>query len=474
MGSSKRLSGKFAPSFRSSTENSPAFRPVDDNSSRSRHQEDRRQYYSEKMLAQVSEWLDNERRKASQRSKKPHHRQRKSISPPKEADSTGPTSPTTNYRPRSDSVDSQGSDISFDKLQQILEDTVAHMGLSSIPHFPSKVPRHKMRRRGSLRAASSDTDYVDGDAIVPSCDAWLDNTLTIKYAGSSKANESEEEAATRTQKEKDAWLAFKNDIIRIAHTLRLKGWRRVALDAGASIYVERLSGALTNAVYVVNPPPNLPDEEGKKPPPKILLRIYGPQVEHLIDRENELQVLQRLARKKIGPRLLGTFKNGRFEQFFNAITLVPSDLREPDTSKQIAKRMRELHDGVDLLSHERENGPGVWRNWDQWLENVDRIVTYLDKDYEAGMEGVVVRNPVAHNWKTNGYVCGLPWKRFLEVVENYRVHMNAFYKNKRSITDRLIFAHNDVSLPIFKVEKQETNGFHIDPIRQYSSYQARR
>lgn len=436
--SSRRMSGKWAPS-------SPAFRPLDDSSSR-RHHEDQHQYYSEKLLAQVGEWLDNERRKASQRKTKKHHHQRKSISPPKDREAGQPASPTTvAARPRSDSVDSQSSDVALDKLQGILEDTLTHLGLKSIPSFPSKVPRHKLRRRGSLKAASSDTDYVDGDAIVPSCDAWLDNSNTLKYSGTAKAGETEAEAARRAEKEKEAWLKFKNDIIRIAHTLRLKGWRRVGLDEGHTIYVERLSGALTNAVYVVTPPENMVKEEGKKLPTKVLLRIYGPQVEHLIDRENELSVLGRLARKKIGPRLLGTFKNGRFEQFFHAITLVPSDLREPETSKQIAKRMRELHDGVDLLPHERENGPGVWRNWDQWLENVARIVEFLDKEYEAGMDGVVVRNPVAHNWKSKGYVCGLPWKRFLEVVTKYRSHMNAFYKTTKFMNERLVFAHNDVS-----------------------------
>ncbi|OBT52549.1 hypothetical protein VE04_07752, partial [Pseudogymnoascus sp. 24MN13] len=49
-------------------------------------------------------------------------------------------------------------------------------------------------------------------------------------------------------------------------------------------------------------------------------------------------------------------------------TLTPKDLRDPETSKQIAKRMRELHDGIELLETERDEGPFVWRNWDKWVE----------------------------------------------------------------------------------------------------------
>lgn len=51
---------------------------------------------------------------------------------------------------------------------------------------------------------------------------------------------------------------FGKEIVRLAHTLRLKGWRQVPLEYGGEIDVERLSGALTNAVYVVSPPRVLP------------------------------------------------------------------------------------------------------------------------------------------------------------------------------------------------------------------------
>ncbi|OAA60649.1 choline kinase [Cordyceps fumosorosea ARSEF 2679] len=454
--SSKRMSGKPVSSSRSSiSEQSPALRPQDDPSlatSRAARQDNNRQYYSEKLLAQVSDWLDHERRKASRRKKRTHlhhHHapRRSSTSPPEDAASRKGRDDDTGAAPanreRSDSVDSQSSDVSLDRLQRIVEDSMSSMGLTAVPHFSPRPPRHnKLKRRGSLRAASSDTEYTEGDVVVPSCDAWLDNSKTLVYSGTALSNEEPEAAATRVAKEKEVWLVFKNEIIRIAHTLRLKGWRRVPLGDGHRIWVERLSGALTNAVYVVTPPADIPEIEGKKMPPKILLRIYGPQVEHLIDRDNELKVLQRLARKKIGPRLLGTFKNGRFEQFFNAITLRPSDLREPDTMKQIAKRMRELHDGIDLLPSERDAGPGIWKNWDQWLDNVGRIVQFLDKDLHNVPEGPRASS-VVHAWKANGHVCGAPWPQFLAAVVKFRAYLDSFYKSPKAIRESLVFAHAD-------------------------------
>jgi choline kinase len=77
----------------------------------------------------------------------------------------------------------------------------------------------------------------------------------------------------KAKKEKDAWATFKYEIVRLAHTLKLKGWRRMPLERSKEISVERLSGALTNAVYVVSPPANLQSETERKvdyPAPKNL------------------------------------------------------------------------------------------------------------------------------------------------------------------------------------------------------------
>ncbi|KAH6981013.1 kinase-like domain-containing protein [Ilyonectria sp. MPI-CAGE-AT-0026] len=481
-GPKRRLSGKLPPcqlpngSSRSSlSESSASIRPTEDTSTSSPQQSHRRQYYSEKLLAQVNDWLEHEKRKATARKPKP--RRRKSKSPPKGdgQDSERPTredkDQSQNGRARSESVDSQSSDISFDRLQRILEDSMAHMGFSSVPHFSPKLtrPRHrKSSSRNSLRAASSDTDYVDGDAIVPSCDAWLDNSKTMSYGGGAAGTEDATSGSdSKVEKEREAWLSFKNEIIRITHTLRLKGWRRIPLGGGDSISVERLSGALTNAVYVVNPPADMGEVDGKAPPPKILLRVYGPQVEHLIDRENELQVLQRLARKRIGPRLLGTFQNGRFEQFFNAITLTPLDLRDQYISRQIAKRMRELHVGIDLLPHERQNGPNVWRNWDQWLENVDRITTFLDNQFEKETQ-TTQHDSVLHAWKNSGYVCGAPWPQFKEAVFKYRAYLEGRYNGRKDINNRLVFAHSDTQYGnILRVRPDDEKSPLLQPANQH-------
>ncbi|KAK1780521.1 kinase-like domain-containing protein [Copromyces sp. CBS 386.78] len=397
---------------------------------------------SERLVAQVAEWIRHEKTKRETRKTIKVLRRRKT--PPIHVNGEPTVSSPTRHR--SNSISSDSSEVSLDRLQKILDDGMSALGLDQAPQPGPRIGRRRSRR--SLKAPlartlSSDTEFFDGDVIVPSCDVFLDNSKTMSYSGGQAATEdTPSQTSRREEKEKQAWLTFKNEIIRLAHTLRLKGWRRIPLNGGETISVERLSGALTNAVYVVSPPPEsvLPPQEGKRQPEKVLLRVYGPQVEHLIDREIELGVLKRLARKKIGPRLLGTFLNGRFEQYFNSTTLTPGNLREPETSRQIAKRMRELHAGVDLLEHEKDDGPAVWRNWDRWLDQAEKTAMYLDNQVAAELQKTT-RHKEA--WKTRGFVCGVEWPVFKQMVQKYRKFLEDYYGSPTKIREKLVFAHND-------------------------------
>lgn len=165
-------------------------------------------------------------------------------------------------------------------------------------------------------------------------------------------------------------------------------------------------------------------------------------VSHLIDRESELAILRRLSKKNIGPKMLGTFSNGRFEEFFNAITLTARDIRDPDMSRQIAKRMRELHDGIDLLKSEREAGPFVFQNVDKWFARCEKLVTWLDAQVDK--HAAYVKESKSSE-ATSKYVCVTPWPLFKQTLQKYRTWLNEQYGSYERVKDGLVFAHNDVS-----------------------------
>ncbi len=396
------------------------------------------------LLDQVTQWIKEERTK-----------QRGDEVPEGGGEETdGATDVQT--KKRGEKIRSAVQSFDLDKLENIIKQNLHHgrRSRNSRAASPSYLRKGSLAKpRPKLPRASSDTDYFGNEPIVPSCDVVLDNSKTMSYTGGASDDsetDSDELHRTTTYRDRDEWARFKFEIVRLTHTLRLRRWRRVSLDMSNSVHVQRLSGALTNAVYVVSPPSDLPEPETdektsnprpKAPPPKLLLRVYGPQVEHLIDREIELAILCRLARKRIGPRLLGTFANGRFEEFFYAETLTPKDLRDPDTSRRIAKRMRELHDGIELLDQERDDGPFVWRNWDKWVPRVEQVVTWLDCQVMKLPPGTKPTGPDA--WKRRGFICGVPWKQFYNMVNKYREWLREQYGSDSKIKEQLVFAHND-------------------------------
>ncbi|SCZ92447.1 BZ3500_MvSof-1268-A1-R1_Chr5-2g07865 [Microbotryum saponariae] len=78
--------------------------------------------------------------------------------------------------------------------------------------------------------------------------------------------------------------------------------------------------------------------------PTLLLRIYGPSSGSLISRRTELHILHTLSSSyQIGPRVLGTFSNGRVEEYFHSRALHKEEMRDERISRWIGRRMRELH-----------------------------------------------------------------------------------------------------------------------------------
>lgn len=133
--------------------------------------------------------------------------------------------------------------------------------------------------------------------------------------------------------------------------LKLEGWSKLPDSVQSSISIHKVGGSLTNAVFFVSCPFSSPPSDPEvqlHPPPTVLLRVYGPSSGSLISRKHELHLLHTLSvQYGIGPLILGTFHNGRVEEYFESRPLSKDEMRDPRISRWIARRMRELH-SVDL------------------------------------------------------------------------------------------------------------------------------
>jgi choline kinase len=148
-------------------------------------------------------------------------------------------------------------------------------------------------------------------------------------------------------------------------SLRVPHWSTTDV-LPSNIKIHKVSGALTNAVFFVSGPGGLPT---------LLLRVYGSSSGSLISRPRELHTLHVLSSQyHIGPRVYGTFDNGRIEEYFESTTLTPSDIRDPTISRWIGARMAEFH-SVDIEQVEGKGWEiGVTKNVRSWLPPAEKVL----------------------------------------------------------------------------------------------------
>lgn len=199
------------------------------------------------LFNQVSEWLQHE--KVRRNARKARRAEASSNSPDGAVDNA--------ERSSGEHHRSSESTFSLDKLESILL-RYANVAPGSVSRQTNKRATRR-RPKGLRRGSASESDYTDLEAPVPSVEAYLDNSKTLAYSGGAGEDEAaDSSSSSKRGKGREAWTTFKTEIVRLAHTLQLRGWRKVLMENAADIEVVRLSGAMTNAIYVVGPPKNLP------------------------------------------------------------------------------------------------------------------------------------------------------------------------------------------------------------------------
>ena len=130
----------------------------------------------------------------------------------------------------------------------------------------------------------------------------------------------------------------------------------------------------------------------------------------------------------IGPRVYGTFANGRVEQYFESEALTSEQMRDPQVSAWIGMRMAELH-RVDLRTVAAEPDgelEGVRCAVRSWLGPAREVVR-LAQAQTRGRAGAAV--------------AGLQLERFAEEWETYWAWLMR-WERTHGRCER-VFSHND-------------------------------
>ncbi|CAI4055486.1 hypothetical protein N7582_000349 [Saccharomyces uvarum] len=227
---------------------------------------------------------------------------------------------------------------------------------------------------------------------------------------------------------------FKQDIINILQSLEIPGWsinepENYSLNRDL-LTLTKIKGALTNVIYKIHYP-NLPP---------LLMRIFGDNVDSIIDREYELKIISRLSLYNLGPKLEGYFQNGRFEKYIEGSrTSTQADFIDRDTSMKIARKFKELHCTIPLTPTERSDEPSCWKTFDQWINLID-----TRKEWVSDTESI------------NENLRCSSWEFFLKSFKSYKhwLYNDSAFTSKLLRGDdkdcmintglKMVFCHNDL------------------------------
>ncbi|KAI0359098.1 kinase-like protein [Trametes cingulata] len=291
---------------------------------------------------------------------------------------------------------------------------------SSLAKFrPAGIP---LNRRSSTTSSRSLPD----NASIGTSPAYSSSSLSIPFEDTDVdvvRVEGLRHADIRLEARRYKTSPFAEQLMNILHTIRVPSWSEPEITTEL-ISIQKVSGSLTNAVFFVSCPP-VPKTR------TVLLRIYGPSSGSLISRPRELHTLHVLSsRYHIGPRVYGTFENGRVEEYFDSTALTAADMRDAEISSWIGARMAELH-GVDIDAVEYETptpaGPergirlGVEKNVRSWLPSAREVLAL------PGAPADVRRNLDLARFEQE-------WDQYLRWVHQ---------KEKSEDSSPIVFSHND-------------------------------
>ena len=218
---------------------------------------------------------------------------------------------------------------------------------------------------------------------------------------------------------------FARDLLDIILALKVPTWWATMEPLSPDgLKVSKVSGSLTNAVFFIS----YPSDPNRK---TLLLRIYGPSSSELISRPHELHTLHILSSKyRIGPRVYGTFENGRVEEYFESTALTAAEMHDPTRSGWIGARMAELHSvDIDLIEETLPEKRGENVDWEiaaqknvrRWIQPAKDVLRLSSISLE--------------------YKAALDFDRFLVEWEGYMAWLDK-WESKHGASKR-VFAHND-------------------------------
>jgi ethanolamine kinase len=179
----------------------------------------------------------------------------------------------------------------------------------------------------------------------------------------------------------------------------------------------------------------------------VLLRAYGHGTAVLIDRSREAQNHELLMRHGLAPELLAKFDNGMMYRYVRGTVTTPADMRKPDISKAIARRLAQWHATVPCIPGKTKPSPGTVSNG-SCSNGHHNVNTALDQDV---IDNAAPGKPSPNLWTVmQKWILALP-RDTEEAQSRYQTLQTELSKLIDELSGRpglghggLVFAHTDL------------------------------
>ncbi|CAK7220807.1 hypothetical protein SCUCBS95973_004281 [Sporothrix curviconia] len=183
----------------------------------------------------------------------------------------------------------------------------------------------------------------------------------------------------------------------------------------------------------------------------ILLRAYGHGTDLIIDRQREAQNHELLMRHGLAPALLARFENGMMYRFVTGEVTRPEDLRRPEISCAIARRLAQWHATVPCISNAKYTANGVSFEKPNHKTDVSQKVVDEKTGTEEPNVSVAHGKPEPNLWSVmQKWILALPSDTYAQ-----RDHAALLQKELQGLVaelsqrpgigkNGLVFSHNDL------------------------------
>lgn len=133
-------------------------------------------------------------------------------------------------------------------------------------------------------------------------------------------------------------VEMRDQAYRICRDYLSGSWKSIS---SSDMVFRSVSGGMSNLLYYCSLPETHTPLVGE--PDQVLLRMYGQIHDGTESTVTESVIFMMLSERNLGPKLYGIFPGGRLEEYIPARAMTCDELKDPDASTTIARKLAKVH-----------------------------------------------------------------------------------------------------------------------------------